>query len=114
MVLSKEGFKSLVVDSLISPATTLLGIPRKIDTFLTKANKGELEIEIKGMEKERKKGHALKWQFFIGTCAFLSFVLAFIANHFQNIKYEQAFNTMSMVLGTVFLLQVISFWFPKR
>ncbi|MDX1348782.1 MAG: AarF/UbiB family protein, partial [Putridiphycobacter sp.] len=113
MVLSKEGFKNLVVDSLFSQATTLLGIPRKFDTFLTKANKGQIEIEIKGMERAHKKRNVLNWQFFIGACAFMSLVLAFVANHFQNSKYEQAFNTMSIVLGAIFLLQIIRFWFQK-
>ena len=91
MILSKEGFKSLIVDSVVSQATTLLGIPRKVDTFLNKANRGELEVEVKGFNKQMKRDRAARWQFFIGFIAFSSFILSFICNELGNQKFEAYF-----------------------
>ncbi|MFK8036854.1 MAG: ABC1 kinase family protein [Crocinitomicaceae bacterium] len=107
MVLSKEGFKNLVLDSIVSQATTLLGIPRKVDAFLNKANKGELEIEVKGFEKQMKRRNALSWQIFIGSFAMICFILSFIANQYGNIVYERYFIVSALVLGLIFALLVL-------
>lgn len=114
MILSKEGFKSLVLDTIVSQASTLLGIPRKIDTFLSKANKGELEIEVKGFKLEMKKQSRQKWLIFIGFMALCTFAMAFVSNEFDNQKYEGYFNALSIALGAIFLLLLLRAWIKRN
>lgn len=113
MVLSKEGFKNLVLDSIVSQATTLLGIPRKIDSFLTKANKGELEVEVKGFEKQARRSDRMKWIFFTGLVALLSIAMAFISNDRGNSDYESIFVMVSITSAVLFGLMVIRNWFKR-
>jgi len=107
MVLSKEGFKNLVLDSIVSQATTLLGIPRKIDSFLTKANKGELEVEVKGFEQQARKSERIKWTFFVGLLSFMAFVMAFFSNNKGNSEYESVFVFISAASAVCFGLLVV-------
>lgn len=107
MVLSKEGFKNLVLDTVVAQATTILGIPRKIDAFLTKANKGDLEVEVKGFEKQAKKTNRLKWVFFMGATALITFIMAFVSNDRGNVQYEQVFLSLAITSASTFALMVL-------
>ena len=46
------------MDVVKKQVSTLLTLPKKANEFLTKANKGELEIEVKDLEKSTKKLYA--------------------------------------------------------
>lgn len=102
MILSKEGFKNLVVDNVVAQATTILGIPRKMDVFLTKANKGNLEIKVPELEKAMKKQNAVQILFLIGFIALICFIMSFISNEYGNVKYENYFTISSIGFGFVF------------
>ncbi len=113
MILSKEGFKNLVLDSIVSQATTLLGIPRKVDAFLSKANKGELEIEVKGLDKQIRRQRAMKWQLFTGFIAFSCIIMSFISSELENYKYEQYFILSFVVSFAIFSILIIKSWFKR-
>ena len=113
MVLSKEGFKNLILDNIVTQATTILGIPRKIDSFLTKANKGELEVEVKGFELQAKKGERLKWIFFTGSIAILAIMMAFVSNERNNVEYEHIFLILTFVALVSFVFLALRHWIKR-
>ena len=55
LVLKDGGLQKIIIDTIKQQATTLFSLPKKVDTFLSKASKGELEFELKGFENQSKK-----------------------------------------------------------
>jgi len=107
LIFKEEGFRKIILNALKHQANILLGIPKKTDEFLTKANKGKLEIQIKGYEFHSKRQYALGHQIVFAILAFFSFCMAFFSHAEKLDWYEDSF----MVLGSILTgLYFISIW----
>ena len=67
-----SGLSQVIIDTIKNQITSAISIPKDLTKFLKLANKGELEVEIKGLEK------GLERLYYLGL-SFLYAILAFIA-----------------------------------
>ena len=80
-MLTFENIKTLLLDAIKGQFKSLLALPGQLNTFLSKANNGELEIEVKN---DTKQLYALGQQFIwvLLTLAFVFFYQMRTTNEF--------------------------------
>lgn len=103
LVLKDGGLQKIIIDTIKQQATTLFSLPKKIDTYLSKANKGELEFELKGFENHSKKLIAANKQLVYAIVAIVSLCGGLISNLYNKENYETLFITLSISFGVLFL-----------
>lgn len=107
LVLRNGGLQKIIFDVLKKQITTLVSLPKKANDFLTKANKGELQIEVKNYDKNTNKLYAGKQQLVFGFIFMMALVMAYSSAVYHQYFYEKLFT----VLGGIFaLLLVRSIW----
>ncbi len=111
LVFKNGGLKKIIFDTIKQQATTLFSFPKKVDTVLTKASKGELEFEIKHLDKHTKKMYASKQQLTFGIVSSLMIIGAMTANYIENTQYETTFIVTSIVSGCLF---IYSYWKNRK
>ena len=111
LVFKNGGLKKIIFDTLKQQATTLLSFPKKIDTVLTKASKGDLEFKIKELEKHTKKMYASKQQLVLGIVSSSTIIGALLANYLEKTNYE---NLMISLFSLSAVLLIYSFWKNRK
>jgi len=109
LVLKNGGLRKIIWGVIKKQASTLLSLPKKANDFLTKANKGELEFEIKDLDKSTKKMYAGSQQIGFGLIAISSLAMAFVSNLYDNISYEHVFLTIGTTLGLMFIWSIVKY-----
>ncbi|MGB1040245.1 MAG: ABC1 kinase family protein [Flavobacteriales bacterium] len=103
LVLKDGGLQKIIIDTIKQQATTLFSLPKKIDAYLSKANKGELEFELKGFENHSKRLIAVNQQLVYAIVAIVSLCGGLISNLYNKENYETLFITLSISFGVLFL-----------
>ena len=111
LVLKAGGLKKIIIDTIKQQATTLFSLPKKVDTYLSKASKGELEFEVKGFEDHSKKLIAANQQLVFAIILIGSLGGSLVSNLYQIESYETLFTTLSVVSGAILLY---SFWKNRK
>ena len=106
LVFKEEGFRKIVLNAIKHQANILLGMPKKTDDFLTKANAGKLKLKVEGQAEIGNKLYALGHQIIYSIMAVLSIFAAVYCNELGKISYEQIFLTIGTVFGTLFIWSV--------
>ena len=96
-MMTYENIKSLLMDAVKSQFKSLIALPGQLNTFLAKANNGELEIEVKN---DTKQLYALGQQF-IWVLLGLAFTL------FYQLDQSQDFWIIGIVLTSLLFLRSI-------
>ncbi len=106
-VLDKEdGFIPLIVNTFKTQMTTALSLPNELSRYLKRANRGEQELEIAGLQSGLNKMHNLGQQFLYFGIFLAS--LYFLMNYFANT--ESVWRTVNqIVLGLSSFLFVRAF-----
>lgn len=107
MILSKEHMGNFLKEGLKNQATTIFGLPSRLDTVLKKANKGEIEFEIKSLPKSAQKMYLGIQQFIFGLLGVMSFAMAYVSNENENDQYERWFNYLAIAFFILFIYVLI-------
>lgn len=91
------GFTKLIVNTFKNQITTAISLPNELSRYLKTANKGELEYEIKGLEKGFKMIYHLGQQFLFSLLLITS--IYFYIN--SNLKEDTIWNYV--MIGTICL-----------
>lgn len=87
-VLSKDGgFTQMIIDAFKNQITTVIALPHELSRYLKKANKGQLQYEVKGLEQ------GLGQLYRLGNRFLFAFVIAFCV--WLNIAYPHYFTGIS-------------------
>lgn len=100
-MMSFENIKDMLMDGIKNQLRSILALPTQLNTFLSKANNGELELEVKN---DSQKIYALGQQFL-----YLLLSLAFI--HFYQNDHEKGWLVGLSITG---LLLLRSLWKNRR
>lgn len=111
LVLKNGGLRKIIWSVIKKQVSTLLSLPKKADQFLNKANSGELEFEIKDLDKNTKKLYAGTQQLTFGLIAVLCLIMSFVSQIYHQSFYENLFLWISGTLGGLFL---ISLWKNRK
>lgn len=106
LVFKDGGIKKIVIDSIKNQATTLFSLPLKFNKYLTKANSGELEIEISNLDKNTNKLYALGHQILFGLLAGIFLIGAMVSNTYQSSGYESIFKALAIVFGVLLMISL--------
>ena len=106
LVLKNGGLRKIIFDVVKKQITTLISLPKKANDFLTKANKGELQIEVKNYDKNTSKLYAVGQQITFGIIFMISLVMAFESKQYQEIRYEKLFLGLSILFAFLFLRSI--------
>jgi len=107
LVLKNGGLRKLIWGLVKKQVSTLISLPKKADKLLTKANSGELELEIKGLDKSTNKIYAGTQQIGFGLVSVSSLGMAFVSNVYTKPSYENLFLIIGIVLGVLFVWSVV-------
>ena len=111
MLFNGKGIRDLIVSTLKNQVNTMIGLPKKVDTVLSKANKGEIEFIIKDLDKNVNRFYGLGQQIGFGVLAVVALIMANYSYMQSNIKYENIFTGVAIFLGFLFLF---SLWKSRR
>lgn len=103
LVLKNGGLQKIIMSVIKKQASILLSLPKKVNEFLTKANKGELQIEVKNYDKNTNKLYAGKQQLIYGLMFLLGLVMAFVSKQHHELFYEKLFLGLSVLFALLFL-----------
>ncbi|MFD1553010.1 hypothetical protein DNU06_11825 [Putridiphycobacter roseus] len=103
MILSKEYLGDFIKEGIKNQANIIFSLPSRLDTVLRKANKGEIEFEIKSLPKSAQKLYLVIQQFIFGLFGILAFVMAYNSNENGNKAYEKWFLVIAMVSLLLFI-----------
>lgn len=106
LVLKNGGIRKLIWGVLKKQISTLFLLPKKADEFLTKVNSGELEFEVKGLDKSTKKLYSAVQQIGFGLVSVFSLALGFVSNVYVKPSYEILFLGIGVTLGVVFMWSI--------
>ena len=106
LVLKNGGLRKLIFGVIKKQVSTLFLLPKKVDEFLTKANSGELELEIKDLDKSTKKIYAGTQQIGFGLVSICSLAMAFVSNVYAKPNYETLFLGLAITVGIVLIWSV--------
>ncbi len=106
LVLKNGGLRKLIWGVIKKQVGTLFLLPKKVDEFLTKANSGALEFEIKDLDKSTKKIYAGSQQIGFGLVSVSSLAMAFVSNVYDKPSYETLFLSIGITLGVVFVWSI--------
>ncbi len=106
LVLKDGGIKNIILNILKRQVTTLVSLPNKMDKYLSKANNGELEFELKHFEKHTKKLYAVGQQILFGLGGIISLGLAFISRVYKIESYENLFVYIAGALASLCLFSI--------
>jgi hypothetical protein len=106
MVLKDGGLQKIIINTIKNQATTLFSLPSKVDKYLTKANRGELEFEISNLDKNTNKLYAVGQQILFGLLAGLFLTGAMVSSIYQLIGYETTFNFLAIICGSLLLISL--------
>jgi len=107
LILKNGGLRKLIWGIVKKQLDTLISLPKKADKFLTKANSGELELEIKGLDKSTNKIYAGTQQIGFGLVSVSSLAMAFVSNVYTKPSYENLFLGIGITFGVVLIWSVI-------
>jgi len=107
LVLTNGGLRKLIWGIVKKQVSTLISLPKKADKFFTKANNGELVIEISGFDTHTKKLYAGSQQIAFGLISVLSLGLAFVSNVYDKSTYENLFFVIGVILGSLFMWSIV-------
>lgn len=111
LVLKNGGLRKIIFDVVKKQITTLVSLPKKANDFLTKANKGELQIEVKNYDKNTRKLYAVGQQIIYGIIFITGLVMALKSKHYNEPFYENLFLTLSGLFAFLFLRSI---WKNKK
>lgn len=103
LVLKNGGLRKLILGIVKKQVGTLVSLPKKIDKLITKANAGELELEISDLDSHTKKIYAGTQQIVFGFVSIFSLGLSFVANIYNKVSYENLFFCVGSIAG-IFLV----------
>jgi predicted unusual protein kinase regulating ubiquinone biosynthesis (AarF/ABC1/UbiB family) len=106
LVLKNGGIRKLIWGVLKKQISTLFLLPKKADEFLNKVNSGELEFEVKGLDKSTKKLYSAVQQIGFGLVSVFSLALGFVSNVYAKPSYETLFLGIGITLGIVFMWSI--------
>jgi predicted unusual protein kinase regulating ubiquinone biosynthesis (AarF/ABC1/UbiB family) len=106
LVLKNGGLRKLIVGYLKKQISTLVSLPKKADKFLERANNGELEFEIKDLDKSTNKLYAGSQQIGFGIVSVFSLAMAFVSNVYGKANYETLFMVIGVTFGTVLVWSI--------
>lgn len=106
LVLKDGGLKKIILDTIKQQATTLFSLPKKVDTYLSKANRGELEVTLKNFDSNTNKIIGFGTSLFFGLFGILSLIGALISNHWKLKNYEFIFLILSITFGILFIYKL--------
>lgn len=106
LVLKNGGIRKLIWGVLKKQISTLFLLPKKTDEFLNKVNSGELEFEVKGLDKSTKKLYSAVQQIGFGLVSVFSLALGFVSNVYAKPSYETLFLGIGVTLGIVFMWSI--------
>ena len=106
LVLKNGGLRKLIWGVIKKQIGTLVLLPKKADEFLTKANSGALEFQIKDLDKSTKKIYAGSQQIGFGLMSVSSLAMAFVSTIYDKPSYETLFLSIGVTLGLVFIWSV--------
>lgn len=107
LVLKNGGLQKIIFDVLKKQITTLVSLPKKANDFLTKANKGELQIEVKNYDKNTNKLYAGKQQLVFGFIFMMALVMAYSSAVYHQYFYEKLFTVLGGVFGILLFFSII-------
>ena len=106
LVLKNGGLKKLIIGYLKKQIGTLISLPKKADKFLDIVNNGELEFEIKDLDKSTNKLYAVGQQIGFGIVSVFSLVMALVSNLYDKSNYENLFLVIGTALGIVLMWSI--------
>ncbi len=101
------GFSQVIIRMIKSQLAVAISLPNELSRFLKSANKGELRVEIKGLEKSFQKMHALGQQFLY---VFLALLAAYI---FMTYKPQDLWRSVNIVAVISFVFLFLRAGFRK-
>ena len=105
-VLGPEGdWKSFLTAAVKDVAQSAISIPAEMNRLLVRVNRGELEVNIKGLEKSTRLIYALGHQFLFGMIGLGSGILAYMARANQD---ESMFTVTAVVSVGAFFIALVS------
>jgi predicted unusual protein kinase regulating ubiquinone biosynthesis (AarF/ABC1/UbiB family) len=107
LVLKNGGLRKIIFDVVKKQVTTLFSLPKKISSFLTKAENGEIEIELKNLDKKTKKLYSASQQFVFGLLILAGLIMSFVSSIYQQPFYEKLFIILSSTFGVLMLNSLI-------
>lgn len=106
LVLKDGGLKKIIFDTIKQQATTLFSLPKKVDTYLSKANRGELEVTLNNFDSNTQKIISFSSLLFFGLFGILSLIGALISKHWKLANYESLFLVLSIIFGGLFVYKL--------
>lgn len=106
LVLKNGGLRKLIWGIIKKQVGTLISLPKKADTFLTKANSSELEIGIVDFKEQTNKLYSGSQQIAFGLVSVACFGLAFISNVYEKSTYEKSFLISGAIMGFLFVWSI--------
>ena len=104
-VLGPDGdWKSFLSDAMKEVAKSAISIPNEMQRLLARANRGELEVQITGLQKSTNLLYALGHQFLFGLLALGSAVMAYTAR----LDGDESVTLMAGIAAGIFLLLTFS------
>ncbi len=103
LIFKDGGFRKVILNAIKHQANLLLGLPKKTDEFLTKANKGDLKIKLKDYNRNTGRLYAVGQQIFMSLIAFMSLCMAVYCHQNNLSGYENVFIGISIVFGLLML-----------
>ncbi|MEM8488447.1 MAG: AarF/UbiB family protein [Bacteroidota bacterium] len=100
-VLGPDGdWKTFLSDAVKDVAKSAISIPNEMQRLLARANRGELEVQITGLQKSTNLLYALGHQFLFGLLALGSAVMAYTAR----VDGDETVTLVAGIAGGLFLL----------